>query len=183
MKELTTSEVVALFGVDERRVRKDVEYGILTPTPGAPRFALAEVVYLVAVAELGFDLGIEDRRRVYRVIAEALVQARRPARIELGGWWQVRLADAVREVEARLARFARWKAKLVQRDDILGGTVVFPQSRLAVQQVGEMSRRGAPVEEILEDYPYITEEDVAFARQYVIAYPRVGRPRDGEALA
>jgi hypothetical protein len=44
--ELTPSEVVALFGLDERRVRKDVEHGVFDRGKSPPRFALAEVVYL-----------------------------------------------------------------------------------------------------------------------------------------
>ena len=48
---------------------------------------------------------------------------------------------AVHDVEGRLERFATWKKKLVTRDDILGGEPVFPNSRLAVRQIGEMARR------------------------------------------
>ena len=49
--------------------------------------------------------------------------------------------------------FATWRKQLVVRDDILGGEPVFPRSRLAVRQIGEMARRGAPVKDILEDLP------------------------------
>jgi len=44
-----------------------------------------------------------------------------------------------------------------------------------------MARRGAVVKEIVEDYPYLEEQDVEFAKLYVTAYPRVGRPRVREA--
>jgi uncharacterized protein (DUF433 family) len=46
-----------------------------------------------------------------------------------------------------------------------------------------MAWRRAPVKEIVEAYPYIDEHDVEFAKQYVTAYPRVGRPRVREAPA
>jgi hypothetical protein len=46
--------------------------------------------------------------------------------------------------------------------------------RLAVRQIGDMVRRGASVKEIVEDYPYLEEEDVDFAKQYATANPRVG---------
>ena len=84
---------------------------------------------------------------------------------------------------ARIERFARWKKRLVIRDNILGGEPVFPNSRLAVRQVGEMALRGASVREILEDYPYLGEQDIEFAKQFVTAYPRVGRPRVREVPA
>lgn len=68
--------------------------------------------------------------------------------------------------------FERWKRNLVERKDVLGGEPVFPNSRLAVRHVGEMARRGAPVAEIIEDYPSLGEQDVEFAMRYVIEHSR-----------
>jgi len=181
MMELTPSEVVALFGLDERRVRKDVEYGVFNRGKGPPRFALAEVVYLFAVAALGVELGVDDRKRLYRLIAAALAERTPPESIELGAYLEVRLALAVHDVEERLERFAKWKKKLVIREDVLGGEPVFPNSRLSVRHIGEMARHDGSVNEILEDYPYLDEQDIEFAKQFVAAYPRVGRPRVREA--
>lgn len=177
MTELTPNEVVALFELDEKRVRKDVEYGVLAVGKGAPRFALAEVVYLYTLDRLLFDLGVDDRKKLYRLIAEALGEAKRPKSIDLGEHVEVKLATVVEAVEDRIERFDKWKNKLVTRDDILGGETVFPNTRIAVRQIGEMAHRGAPVKEIIEDYPSIDEQDVEFAKQFVTAYPRVGRPR------
>ncbi len=171
----------ALFGLDEKRVRKDVEYDVFEGGKGPPRFALAEVVYLFAFARLGLDLGVDDRKKVYRLIVAALAERTPPKSIEIGGYFEVKLAAVVRDVEDRVERFAKWKKKLVTRDDILGGETVFPNSRLAVRQVGEMARRGAVVKEIVDDHPYLEEQDVEFAKLYVTAYPRVGRPRVREA--
>jgi len=50
-------------------------------------------------------------------------------------------------------------------------------------RVAAASRRGARVKEILEDYPYLDAQDIEFAKQFVAAYPRVGRPRVREAPA
>lgn len=108
---------------------------------------------------------------------------RRGRQVELGAYLEVRLAAAVRDVESRLERFPRWKKKLVIRGDVLGGEPVFPNSRLAVRPVGEMARRGAAVKDILEGYPYLDAQDIEFAKQFAVAYPRVGRPRVREAPA
>jgi uncharacterized protein (DUF433 family) len=177
MTELTSKEVVALFELDEKRVRKDVEYGVLAAGKGAPRFALAEVVYLYTLDRLPFDLGVGDRKKLYRLIADALGEAKRPKTIELGEHVEVKLASAVEATEDRIERFEKWKQKLVTRADIVGGETVFPNSRIAVRQIGEIATRGASVKEILEDYPSIDEQDVELAKKYVMAYPRVGRPR------
>jgi uncharacterized protein (DUF433 family) len=103
--------------------------------------------------------------------------------VELGAYIVVKLDAAVHDVEARLNDFEKWKKKLVTRDDVLGGEPVFPKSRLAVRHIGEMARRGASVEEIASDYPNLSKQDVEFAKRFVAAYPRVGRPRAREAPA
>lgn len=175
--ELTPSEIAALFDVDERRVRKDVEHGVVGRTQSPPRFDLPEVVYFRVVSSSGLNLSVEDRRRMYQQIAYALSTQQYPREVQLSEYLVMRIDSAVHDVEARLDDFARWKQKLVQREDILGGEPVFPDSRLAVRQIGEMARRGAPTREILEDYPYLTEQDVELAKRFVIAYPRLGRPR------
>jgi uncharacterized protein (DUF433 family) len=182
MTELTTSEVTALFDLDERRVRKDVEYGVFGELDSPPRFDLAEVVYLYTVAGIGFELGVEDRKKLYRMIAGAL-RGKRPHVLELGAHVVVKLGSTVHDVEARLSDFEKWKKKLVEREDVLGGEPVFPKSRLAVRHIGEMARRGASVEEITSDYPNLSKQDVEFAMRFAAAYPRVGRPRGREAPA
>jgi uncharacterized protein (DUF433 family) len=182
MTELTPSEVVALFDLDERRVRKDVEYGVFDRIASPPRFDLPEVVYLYTVAAIDLDLGVDDRKRLYRMIVSAL-QSNALHDLELGAYLVVRLDLAVHDVEARLNEFKRWKKRLVVREDILGGEPVFPKSRLAVRHIGDMARRGAPVEEIVSDYPLLSQQDVEFARRFVVAYPRVGRPRAREVPA
>lgn len=76
-------------------------------------------------------------------------------------------------------RFETWKAKLIEDDNILGGEPVFPKSRLAVRQVGEMLLRGADPDEIKEAYPYLEDQDIEFAPLYTQAYPRVRNTSNG----
>jgi uncharacterized protein (DUF433 family) len=177
---LTPNEVAALSGLDERRVRKDVEYGFFGST-SPPRFELPALVYFRTLAEFGFDLGVEDRKKLYTLILDALKTEKVPASIELSPIAELKLGKVVREVESKLDRFEAWKKKLVTSPDILGGEPVFPKSRLAVRHVGGMVLRGASTEEIREDYPYLKDEDIECAKLYTEAYPRVGRPREREA--
>jgi uncharacterized protein (DUF433 family) len=46
-----------------------------------------------------------------------------------------------------------------------------------------MRARCEPVERIIEDYPYLTPDDVEFARLCTEAHPVVGRPKSGVANA
>jgi uncharacterized protein (DUF433 family) len=180
MRALTSTEVAAFAGVDERRVRKDVEHGLFGAA-SPPRFELAALVYFRCLLELGFDLGVEDRKRFYGIINEALHRDRLPTRLLIGPVVELKLGYVVRELRGILARFEAWKRKLLTDEGTLGGEPVFPKSRLAVRQVGAMLLRGAAPDEVREDYPYLTKEDVEFARIYAEAYPRVGRPRERQA--
>jgi uncharacterized protein (DUF433 family) len=170
---LTTTEVASLTGLDERRIRKDVEYGLL---PSPPRFDFAAVVYFRALARLGFEIRRRDRKQLLESIRRALDSTPPPTSVPIGTSALLKLAEVAAEVRDRISRFERWKAKLVTDDKVLGGETTFPQSRLAVRQIGSMLVRGVSTEEIREDYPYLTDEDLEFARLFTVAYPRLGRP-------
>lgn len=180
LQALSTSEVVALTGLEERRVRKDVEHGVVG-VKSPPRFDLADVVYFRALAQLGFDLDVDGRRLLHERIAGAFRAKPLPRRVMLSEALELRFDEIVEAMTKKLARFEAWKAKLVEDGAILGGEPVFPKSRLAVRQIGGMLLKGAPVDEVKEDYPYLKDEDIEFARLYTVAYPRVGRPREAAA--
>lgn len=63
----------------------------------------------------------------------------------------------------KLAPFETWKGKLVQDEAILGGEPVFPRSRLAVRKIGSMLLKGASVDEVKEDYPFLDDDEIEFA--------------------
>lgn len=178
MLALTTTEAAAFTGLDERVVRKDVEQGVLEPG-SPPRFAEVALVYFRACASFAFHLDVQDRKRLYAVIADA--QKRQLARLDLGSGWSLDVSTLSADLHARIARFEEWRRALVTRDEILGGEPVFPGTRLAVRHVGEMLVRGADPDEVREDHSSLTEQDLEFARLFVAAYPRVEKPRDQAA--
>src|SRR5260370_6483560 len=142
MKSLTTNEVVALFGLDARRVRKEVEHGLFGES-SPPRFDLTATVYLYTVSVLGFELGaIEDRRRLYTLIANAMKKEQLPEIVELSPVADLKLVQVVGEVEDKADRFEAWERKLVTHDRFLGCEPVFPGSRLAVRHLGGWLHRG-----------------------------------------
>jgi uncharacterized protein (DUF433 family) len=171
---LSATEVAALAGLDEGRVRKDVENGIFP----VPTFTFADLVYFFAVALLGVQLGVDDRRRLHGLIAAAMAAPRTAPRVEFGPVLEVRLDRVAKDAGGKLARFEAWKKKLVADENILGGEPAFPKSRLAVRHVGGMLLQGAPVNEVREDYPNLKDEDIEFSTIFMRAYPRVGRPRE-----
>lgn len=172
---LTVTEVVALSGVDETKVRKDVEHGLFgAGTP--PQFDLAALVYFRVLAELGLQTAVDDRRKLHALIVEALHSARPPAIVMVSPVLELKLGKVTKQITDTWKRFQTWKNKLVIDPEILGGEPVLPDSRLSVRHIGGLAAQGAP-EEIREDYPALTEDDIEFARLYALAYPKRGRPR------
>ena len=174
---LTANEVAALSGLDESRVRKEVEHGIFARSS----FTVSDLVYFGLLRILGVQLGVDDRRKLHDVINAAMDLPRRPSRAEISSVLEVRLDRVVSETEGRLSRFEAWKMKRVVTDDkILGGEPVFAKSRLAVRHIGGLLLKGHEAE-VREDYPYLTDEDFEFAPVFTRAYPRQGRPRERQA--
>lgn len=176
----TPAEVAALLDLPERQVRKEIEHGLLS-AGSPPRVEFQALVYFQALRLMNLDLGVDDRRKVLATIRNALVHTRLPDTVELSSVLRLEIGAVVRELRQKVEAFDRWKEKLVRNAEILGGEPVFPKSRLAVSRIAGLVERGESVRSILEDYPYLTEEDVSFARLYARAYPRVGRPRERQA--
>ena|ERR1700733_5985402 len=177
---LTATEVAALSGLDESRVRKEVEYGIFS----RPSFGIVDLVYFAVLAVLGVQLGVDDRRKLYGAVAGAMEAHQPTSRAEISPVLEVRLGRVAKDVEDKLARFETWKKRrLVIDPDVLGGEPTFAKSRLAVRHVGGMLLRGASPEEVCDDYPYLKADDIEFAPVYTRAYPRMGRPRERQTAA
>jgi uncharacterized protein (DUF433 family) len=178
----TPAEASALLGVPEKRVRKDIEHGLFDVS-SPPRLPFDALVYFLACRELDeLEPSVEGRRRLYGRIRTALSSKSATARgiplSETGSALWIDLNVVVEAVSERLESFERWKATRVATDpSILGGEPVFRGTRLSVRHIGGLADRET-IAVILEDYPYLSEADVAFARRYHLAYPRVGRPRE-----
>jgi uncharacterized protein (DUF433 family) len=174
------AEAAALLSLPERQVRKELEHGLI-PAGTPPRLHFWVLVYFEAIRLMGLELAVSDRGRVVKAIRDALVHGEDVVR--LSPVLNLEIRDVVRDLTRKLDAFERWKTRLVTDEKILGGEPVFPKSRLSVRHVGGIAARGETVRAILEDYPYLTEQDVTFAVIYAQAYPRLGRPRERQAPA
>jgi uncharacterized protein (DUF433 family) len=172
---LNPVEAAALADLPEGKVRKEVEYGFFG-NQSPPRLSFPALVYLRALRGLGLEHGVEDRRKLSNRIREALEAPRILEIVDISEVLSLKLGRLVRELTERVKAFESWKERLVIHQDILGGEPVFPGSRLAVRRVGALAERGGSPRAILEDYPFLKEADIDFARLYTKAYPRIGRP-------
>ncbi len=172
----TPSEAAALTELPAKRVRKEIEHRVIKTTR-PPRVSFADLVYLRALQLIEVQLSVEDRARLARRLIDAVRRSPDVDSVDVGQVLTVRVGPIVRFLKKRTERFERWRERLVENREIMGGEPVFPRSRVTVRRIGGMLERGVAAEEILEDYPGLTAEDLELARLYVRAYPRVGRPR------
>ena len=140
---LTVTEVAALTGVDEKRVRKEVEHGVFGPG-SPPRFDLADLSTSCTLSRLGIELGVEDRAKLHGLIAEAWPLRTRPPTSQFGPVLEIKLAPFAEELrdDWPASRCGRERGSTIDQN-ILGGEPVFTKSRLAIRHVGGMLLRGA----------------------------------------
>ena len=67
------------------------------------------------------------------------------------------------------------RPRVTSRPDTVGADPVFVGTRIPVRHIGLLAKKGVPLAEILEDYPAISESDVAFAREFVDSHPAPAR--------
>jgi uncharacterized protein (DUF433 family) len=196
---LSIKEVVTLAEVSETRVRKDIETGLLTLYVIRLRdarlcfhwsnvFAVAAVysnsrmpgsLRKVALEKMrDFTIALHKSEHLRAPVEwKSFLSCRDSMRLHLDRFLTLDLADACENVKPRVGLYVEGLSRIEERKDILGGEAVFKGSRLPVSHIGKMYERGESIENILEDYPYLTSDDIRFARLYYRAHPPVGRPR------
>src|SRR5438046_729275 len=132
--------------VPERRVRKEIEHGLLP----SPPVDFQAAVYLWVVHSLNdMEPSVEWRRSLLTSIRNHLVHApwsSIPKELELVHGVSLHLRSLVEEVWERVFSFSRWcNRRLATNPSVLGGEPVFRGSRLAVRRVGEAAERPAAV--------------------------------------
>jgi uncharacterized protein (DUF433 family) len=178
-KIFTPNEAAALIEISPKRIYKEIEYRVIcSETPNQNQLSFGTLVYLRALKEVNFDFSVSYRIHLHQALQTAWEQ--QIASLEFGKFFTLKIGEIGQELQLLIDRFEAWKANLVNNPDILGGTTVFPGSRLSVQRIGGSLERGEAVEVLREDYPYLTDEDFAFARIFVKAYPIQGRPKVDE---
>lgn len=178
-KIFTPNEAAALIEISPKRIYKEIEYRIICAgTPNHNQLSFGTLVYLRALKEINFDFSVSYRIHFYEALQTAWEQ--QITSLEFGKFFTLKIGEIGQELQLLIDRFEAWKAKLVNNPNILGGETVFPNSRLSVQRIGGSLERGETLEVLREDYPYLTDEDFAFARIFVKAYPIQGRPKVDE---
>jgi len=147
-----------------------------------------------AFEELEGSVEPSCRRHFYdHLDADALMAAtckwRRPSssflaadRLKLGDYLFIDIEKVAKDLAPRVDAYAEGLGHIEEKEGVLGGEARFKKTRLSVNHIGKLRDGGEPVENIIEDYPYLRKSDVEFARLYFKAHPMVGRPPRHEEI-
>lgn len=176
----TPAEAAALTNLPIRTVRRLMDRRLIRPrrlqTGRSVQRLLSweQLVYLRLEAEgLGL-LPVAERRKIAKQIeADAGVDV---VSVSEGSALLIQVKTVRKELDERLKQLERAARVIVEDPEIMRGTPVYRSTRIPVELIAEMLKRGASVDEILKGYPALDREKIELAPLYVQAFPRRGRP-------
>jgi uncharacterized protein (DUF433 family) len=183
-------EAAAIAELPESVVRSSIERRSVAPrarTVGkSVRYAFdaRELFYIKLLSAFPLDLRRDDKSALRELVFR---------RTRSSGRWRaegpnyvLKSGDLVLRVEARslrthlaqnLAAYRRGRQRLVSSPDVLGGEPVFEGTRIPLAHIAGLIAKGVVAAEILEDYPALSIQDLAFAAIHAKMKPAPGRPR------
>ena len=132
--------------------------------------AWADLLYLFAVRALREELTPKARIEFYHALKRVPVDRVREVRF---GRLSVSIYDLKAEVEKRTRELAALAKRIEFRPD---GEAVVKGTDVEAHRIAALLAGGMGAEEVREDYPSLTLEQIATARAYAEAYPKSGRP-------
>jgi len=183
---LTVKEAAVLAQVTEKVVRHEMAAHIVRAVRRSGKrveLGAPAVFYLSLVSRLPVELSKGDRRELFEFLNTSHSKRGRWKRsadhLVLDGDVAVFLPtkEIARNVAQRLKVFESGKKRVISRADTLGGEPFFEGTRVSVRHVGELMKKGVPLNTLHEDFPGISDADFEFARIFVDLGRRPGRPR------
>jgi uncharacterized protein (DUF433 family) len=178
-REYTPQEAAALAGANLGAVQKAITTRAIDVRRKGGRRLLGEAgVYTLAIATsapASWKIPLRDIRAVVvRLLHNPMLQAIPHGKM---GAYIIDPTSVVRDVNARLALYERAQADLIERNpEILGGTPVVKGTRLNVYAIAGRLNEGETIDEMLQEYPYLTRDHIEAAQLYAKANPLRGRP-------
>lgn len=188
-KGFSLKEAAALIGVPEAHIRKAIEAGTIEPrvlrAGRAPRYLFHSRDLLALALIFLFPLPLPSVRKReiwnlfrghqrstdhWRLHGDALIAS---GDVPL----QVDLKPLKSRLFEELQVFRSGRSRIVRDPSIVGGDPVFEGTRIPLAHIVGLLRRGVPYEEIREDYPRLSEGDLAYAALVARMKPDPGRPR------
>ena len=147
-------------------------------------FSEKDVMFIKVLSEFPFPLSKPDKQS----LAQMLTGGKRQA-----GPWSQRGTDLVygtgqmrltidckpirQKVKENLAAFRWGRRRVVSSAEVLGGEPVFRGTRIPVHHVASLFRKGVSEREIAEDFPALSDRELAYARLLARIGAKPGRPK------
>ncbi|HEV2986975.1 MAG TPA: DUF433 domain-containing protein [Candidatus Angelobacter sp.] len=192
MSELfSVNEAAAIAQVSPETIRTALEKKSLNPSlrqkkgkVAHPQFSAGDVLLMKVLVEFPFPLRKEDKEALAHILAggrrSALHWSKRGADlIYRSGKAQVSFecGPLKQMVEKNLALYRWGKRRVVSSPDILSGEPVFRGTRIPLQHVAELYRKGVPEQEIVNDFPSLSRRDLEYAQLFARFSSKPGRPK------
>lgn len=176
----TPAEAAAVSGVAVKAVHNAIDKRIIDTRPdprqrGSIRRALTreDLLRLKLWYGVGSVLAADRRQRLF----EAITATPDAKTVRADDLLIVDVAEARRQLDARIRTLDAAEAAIHQEKGVLGGEPVFKGTRIPVRAIAAMLAQGATAQEILEGYPALTPRMLELAVIWVAAHPARGRPK------
>src|SRR5215467_6702769 len=167
MDGYTPAQAAAITGLPLAAVHKAIDSRLIRPRAARSGSTVrrllskAQLIYLQLEAEGLRLLPVGTRRE----IAESIQRSPKTEKLPVanGTALLIAIGAARRAVEGQLKQLMRMEQMVVSDPEIMRGTPVFKSTRIPVDLVADMLGQGASIEEILEGYPTLNQEQIAIA--------------------
>jgi uncharacterized protein (DUF433 family) len=173
----TTAEVAFLLREPIKAVKKALDEGPveagLARKPGARpvrEIAWSDLLYLFAIRSLKDELTPKARTDFYHALKATPIDRVHEVRF---GRISVAIDDLKTEVEKRARELAHLAQMVEFRED---GEAILKGTRIEAHRIAALLAGGMTPEQVAEDYPSLSLDQIATAKAYSEAYPKSGRP-------
>ncbi len=191
LEAFSVNEAAAIAEVSPDTIRTALEKKSMAPsfkrkTGNAVRyqFSVGDVLFVKVLVEFPFPLSKEDKQSLAKILSRGDRRAARWSRegsdlVYRSGDMQVSVeCKSFRQTVARNLAAYRWgRRRIVSSPEILSGEPVFRGTRVPLQHVASLYRKGVPEREIAEDFPALSDRDLAYARLVARFGEKPGRPK------
>ncbi|HEX2207035.1 MAG TPA: DUF433 domain-containing protein [Longimicrobium sp.] len=177
---LSPREAAFVTGLSEKTINQAIDRAEVEPLPARRAddrermLPFRELVYLRLRGQVGRLLSPEGKRKLREQLGQAGIPEH-PALVTIGAL-SVHIAPDVNTLRERIAEMERLWSFIAVDPNIRAGEPVIRGTRIPVHVLSDLAAQGAPLEELLEDYPALTRESLEAALAWARIYPRRGRP-------
>jgi uncharacterized protein (DUF433 family) len=190
-ESFTLAEAAAITEVSPEAIRTAIEKKFIKPSyrkrvgkATRHQFSENDLLLIKALVEFPFALSKADKSSLAEVLANGNRQSgpwlrrgceliHRANEMEL----RFEIRRIMQKVAANLAVFRWGRRRIVSSPGVLAGEPIFRGTRVPLEHVALLFRKGVPVAEIAEDLPHLSSRDLEYARLSAHLIRKPGRPR------